>query len=98
MDSVLSSADLHARFDALNTGLQVPWQIVNGKLHKVFVFEDFVQAFGFMTRVALLAEQMSHHPEWSNIYRQVVIDLATHDVQGITRLDMELAQKIERVS
>ncbi len=98
MNPPLSSADLHTRLAVLNAGLPVPWQIVNGKLHKAFVFEDFVQAFGFMTRVALLAEQMNHHPEWSNVYRQVVIDLATHDAQGITSLDMELAQKIERVS
>lgn len=98
MNPLLSTTELHARLAALNAGLPAPWQIKNGKLHKAFVFEDFIQAFGFMTRVALLAEQMNHHPEWSNVYHQVAIDLATHDAQGITRLDMELAQKIERVS
>jgi 4a-hydroxytetrahydrobiopterin dehydratase len=60
-------------------------------------FTDFVQAFGFMTRVALQAERLDHHPEWCNVYRTVTIDLATHDAGGITALDYELATRIEAV-
>ena len=56
---------------------------------------DFVEAFGFMSRVALVAESMDHHPEWSNVYSRVVVDLSTHDVAGITTLDFTLASRIE---
>lgn len=71
------------------------WQVVDNKLHKEFTFKNFNQAFGFMTRVAMLAEVMNHHPEWSNVYRVVTIDLMTHSVGAITTLDIELAQRIE---
>lgn len=71
------------------------WSFVGGKLRKEFKFKNFVEAFGFMSRVALLAEAMDHHPEWFNVYNKVVIDLTTHAVGGITNLDIELAAKIE---
>lgn len=67
------------------------WAIVEGKLHREFQFKDFVSAFSFMTGVALVAEAKNHHPEWSNVYNRVVLDLTTHDVQGISGLDFELA-------
>ena len=67
------------------------WTIVDGKLHREFQFKDFVSAFAFMTAVALVAESKNHHPEWANVYNKVVIDLTTHDVQGISGLDFELA-------
>jgi 4a-hydroxytetrahydrobiopterin dehydratase len=67
------------------------WQVVNGKLHREFRFEDFVSAFGFMTSLALVAEAKNHHPEWFNVYGRVVIDLNTHDIGGISELDFELA-------
>lgn len=70
------------------------WAVVDGKLHREFRFADFVTAFGFMTRVALVAESMTHHPEWFNVYRTVRIDLATHDAGGITELDVTLAKRI----
>jgi 4a-hydroxytetrahydrobiopterin dehydratase len=71
---------------------QLPgWSIANGKLHREFQFTDFVSAFAFMTAVALVAEAKAHHPEWFNVYNKVVIDLTTHDVQGISVLDFELA-------
>ena len=54
------------------------------KLHREYIFRDFVQAFGFMTQAALLAERVAHHPEWFNVYKKVVIDLTTHEAQGIT--------------
>ena len=67
------------------------WSVVDGKLHREFQFKDFVSAFAFMTGVALVAESKNHHPEWVNVYNKVVIDLTTHDVQGISPLDFELA-------
>lgn len=71
------------------------WAVRDGKLHREYRFGNFVEAFGFMTRVALLAEAANHHPDWSNVYNRVVIDLVTHEAGGITRRDLELAAKIE---
>lgn len=62
---------------------------------KTFVFADFVQAFGFMTKVALVAERMDHHPEWSNVYKTVNVLLTTHDAGGLTVKDVELARAME---
>jgi 4a-hydroxytetrahydrobiopterin dehydratase len=73
------------------------WRLVNGKLHRAFECKDFVAAFGNMTRVALLAEAMNHHPEWSNVWNKVIIDLNTHSVKGISNLDFELAGKINEI-
>ncbi|MEN8214041.1 MAG: 4a-hydroxytetrahydrobiopterin dehydratase [Pseudomonadota bacterium] len=77
--------------------LHQQWQLVEGKLHRVFLFSDFVEAFGFMTRAALLAEKMNHHPEWSNVYRRVEVDLMTHEAGGITQKDIELAQAMDKI-
>ncbi len=65
---------------------------------KTFVFDDFVQAFGFMTKVALVAERMDHHPEWSNVYKTVNVLLTTHDAGGLTMKDIELARAMELAS
>ena len=73
------------------------WAVKNGKLHKDFVFSDFVEAFSFMTKVALHAEKMNHHPEWFNVYNRITIDLMTHDAGGITQNDVELAKFIESI-
>ena len=73
------------------------WSIENEKLHKEFQFRSFVQAFGFMTSVALIAESMNHHPEWFNVYNKVMIDLTTHDAGGISNLDFEFASKVEKL-
>ena len=67
-------------------------------IEKTFTFKDFNQAFGFMTRVALLAEQANHHPEWSNVWNRVVIDLTTHDAGGITKLDFILAARCAQLA
>lgn len=69
------------------------WKIQSGKLHRQFQFPSFVEAFGFMSSVALVAESMGHHPEWFNVYNKVTIDLTTHDSGGITQLDVDLAKK-----
>ena len=71
------------------------WTVVNGKLHKQFQFSSFIEAFGFMARVALAAESMNHHPEWFNVYNRVTIDLMTHDAGGISELDFELAKRAD---
>jgi len=68
------------------------WSLVDGKLHKEFQFEDFNQAFGFMTRAAIHAEKMNHHPEWFNVYNKLKVDLMTHDAGGITENDIKLAK------
>lgn len=73
------------------------WVIVNGKLHRAYECQDFVTAFGNMTRVALVAEAMNHHPEWSNVWNKVVFDLVTHSVKGISDLDFVLAEKIDEI-
>jgi 4a-hydroxytetrahydrobiopterin dehydratase len=71
------------------------WQYVDGKISKIFTFADFVEAFGFMTRVALCAERADHHPDWSNSYRTVEITLTTHSAGGITQKDINLALEID---
>ena len=73
------------------------WSVVKGNLHRKFEFKDFTQAFGFMKRVALAADRMSHHPDWSNAYNKVSIDLSTHSAGGITENDFELASKIQKI-
>jgi 4a-hydroxytetrahydrobiopterin dehydratase len=74
------------------------WKVQNGKVHREYQFEDFVHAFGFMASVALVAESMSHHPQWSNVYNKVFFDLWTHSIPGISNLDMDLAKKIEALA
>jgi 4a-hydroxytetrahydrobiopterin dehydratase len=71
------------------------WSVVDGKLHRELRFPNFIDAFGFMTRVALVAQSMDHHPEWSNVYGTVVIDLVTHSAGGITGNDLELSRAID---
>ena len=73
------------------------WSLHDDKLQRQFVFRNFVEAFGFMTQVALLAEAMDHHPEWSNVYNRVKIELTTHDAGGITERDFMLAGRINNV-
>jgi len=73
------------------------WTLQDGKLHRAFECKDFVAAFGSMTRVALVAEAMNHHPEWFNVWNKVVIDLNTHSVGGISDLDFKLAGKINEI-
>ncbi|MDH3314085.1 MAG: 4a-hydroxytetrahydrobiopterin dehydratase [Nitrosopumilus sp.] len=68
------------------------WMVVNEKLHKEFQFENFNQAFGFMTRAAMEIEKMNHHPEWFNVYNRITIELTTHDAGGITKNDVSLAR------
>lgn len=73
------------------------WQHTNGSITKNFKFENFKEAFAFMTRVAFEAEAQNHHPDWENVYNLVTIRLNTHDVGGITINDIELAKTIEKI-
>lgn len=74
------------------------WKVVNGKINKTFKFEGFVQAFGFMTMVAMEAEKMNHHPEWFNVYDTVRVDLVTHDIGGISNYDVKLAKTMDAIA
>jgi 4a-hydroxytetrahydrobiopterin dehydratase len=87
-----------ARDEALAT--LTGWKLVEGReaIAKRFVFRDFSEAFGWMTRVALLAEAMNHHPEWKNVYKTVDVTLATHDAGGLTELDVRLARAMDAIA
>lgn len=76
-----------------NTG----WEMIDNRdaIHKTFKFKDFADAFGWMTRVAIWAEKWNHHPEWSNVYNRVTVTLITHDVDGLSSLDVKLARKMD---
>src|SRR6266478_10159835 len=74
------------------------WIIEGGKLHRAFVFRDFVEAWGFMSGAALAAEAMGHHPEWSNVWNRVTVDLTTHDAGGVSALDFDLAARMEGIA
>jgi 4a-hydroxytetrahydrobiopterin dehydratase len=74
------------------------WSLRDGRLHRELTFPDFVAAFGFMARVALLAERANHHPDWSNSWNKVVIDLVSHDAGGVTERDLALAAGIEALA
>jgi 4a-hydroxytetrahydrobiopterin dehydratase len=73
------------------------WKVINGNLHRVFEFNDFSAAFGFMARVALAAEKMDHHPDWSNSWNKVTVDLCTHSAGGLTKNDFELAARMQQI-
>lgn len=91
--SVLDQASLQAGLARLPD-----WALRDGKLHREFVFADFVEAFGFMTRAALVAERMNHHPEWCNVYKRVRVDLTTHEAGGISERDLALAAAMDRLA
>jgi len=83
----LSESDIKKELEKL-----VGWNVKNDKLHKEFQFDNFNQAFGFMTRAAMEIEKMNHHPEWFNVYNRITVDLTTHDAGGITNNDVNLAR------
>jgi len=76
------------------------WSDVSGRdaITRKFVFKDFNEAFGFMTRAALVAEKMDHHPEWFNVYKTVEVTLSTHDAGGLTELDVKLAEAMNKLA
>ncbi len=74
------------------------WSLRDGKLHRAYVFPDFVHAFGFMATAAIAIEAMNHHPDWSNVWNKVTVDLITHDSGGVTAKDIALAEKLESLA
>jgi 4a-hydroxytetrahydrobiopterin dehydratase len=95
MSQLLSDAERKALLPGLGG-----WAMAEGRdaITKTFAFRDFNQAFGWMTRVALAAEKMNHHPEWANAYRTVEVTLTTHSAGGLTRRDVELAQTMDQLA
>ena len=91
--SKLSNDEVEARLEELAS-----WSLDGGKLHRAFKFSNFVEAFGFMSQIAILAEKMDHHPEWANVYNRVDVHLTTHDAGGLTELDFELAAHMNRIA
>lgn len=89
----LSDQDVEAVLPALPG-----WTLRAGKLHLERKFKDFSEAWAFMSRVALVAEAMNHHPEWSNVWNRVTIDLTTHDAGGLTQRDVDLARRISALA
>lgn len=89
----LSESEVAAHLNRLSA-----WRAQNGKLSIEIKFADFVQAFGFMSSVALICESMNHHPEWFNVYNKVQIQLSTHEVGGLSVNDFDLAAKIDKVA
>ena len=79
------------------TKLDAAWKVKGELLHREFLFKDFVEAFSFMTAVALVAEKAGHHPNWKNTYNKVTIDLSTHDADGLTTKDFDLAKAIDKL-
>lgn len=75
--------------------IHAAWDLRDNAITRVFQFDNFVQAFSFMTSVAILAEKLNHHPNWQNVYNQVTISLSTHDAGGLTNLDFQLASQID---
>ncbi len=92
--------DPAARAGLLAPLLATGWVEVDGRdaIAKTYVFDDFVAAFGFMTRVALVAEALGHHPEWTNVWRTVAVTLTTHDAGGLTALDLRLAARMDALA
>ena len=88
-----TESEIQERLDTLAS-----WTVEDGKLHREYRFKNFVQAFGFMTQSALMAERAAHHPEWFNVYNRVVVDLTTHEAGGITQKDLDLAREMEELA
>lgn len=95
MVETITQNEVGNQLDLLNAQSTEPWCLKEQKLHKTFKFPDFITAFAFMSQVAMLAEKANHHPEWSNVYNRVEINLTTHEVGGISARDFDLALAIE---
>lgn len=89
----LDDAEVKARVEKM-----AGWSVENGKLHREYKFADFPHAFGMMATAAPAIEKMDHHPEWSNVYNRVTVDLSTHDAGGITQKDFDLATLLEGIA
>lgn len=94
----LSQEEITMYLEELNDACEVPWCVEGDYLKKQFSFKGFNAAFGFMTRVAIKAEKVDHHPEWTNVYGRVDVALTTHDAEGLTKEDFSMATFMERIS
>jgi len=97
MATLLTEAERNAALPALgDTG----WRAIDGRdaIRKIWKFKNFSEAWGFMSRAALAAEKLNHHPEWTNIYNTVDVTLTTHDCAGLSALDLTLAQRMDRLA
>ncbi|TDD96628.1 4a-hydroxytetrahydrobiopterin dehydratase [Flavobacterium cellulosilyticum] len=90
----LNQQEITAKMSAIDSA----WEIKGKFISREFVFKNFVEAFSFMTAVALIAEKSAHHPNWENVYNKVTISLSTHDADGITEKDIDLATAIDKIS
>ncbi|MDB4363170.1 4a-hydroxytetrahydrobiopterin dehydratase [Pseudomonadales bacterium] len=88
----LNETDIQAQLELVPN-----WQYDTNSIVREYIFNDFVEAFGFMSQVAMLAERANHHPEWSNVYKRVNIKLTTHDCAGLSQLDFALAHEIDQI-
>jgi 4a-hydroxytetrahydrobiopterin dehydratase len=90
---------VETRGPLLDPLFQNGWAMVEGRdaIVKTFKFDDFADAFGWMTRAAIWADKWDHHPEWKNVYNKVIVTLITHDVDGLSTLDAKLARKMDRL-
>ena len=93
--AALKPDEISTRLEVLNENADSDLTLDSGKLSKTFVFSNFIEAFGFMSKVALYAEKANHHPEWFNVYKTVEVKLVTHEVGGISEKDFDLANKME---
>ncbi len=94
----LSEREIENGLETLNKGKSASWEYVKKKLHKEFEFANFIEAFGFMSQVALIAEKENHHPEWFNVYKTVTVDLSSHEVSGVSQSDFDLAMAMDAVA
>lgn len=97
MTTKYTTNEIDHQLAELNQNNDAPWKIKEGKLNKTFVFPDFVEAFGFMTKIAIHAEKANHHPAWFNAYNRVEINLITDDVGGLSIKDFDLARLIDGI-
>lgn len=98
MNDALTPENIESQLAELNSSVSEPWELKGDRIKKRFKFANFPEAFGFMTKVAILAEKQNHHPEWSNVYNKVDIELTSHDAGGITERDFRLAKDIDSVA
>lgn len=95
MPDKLTDSEIQQQLVQLNQGKNSVWVLVDDKLTKQFTFANFQKAFGFMTMCALYCEKVNHHPEWSNVYNRVTVQLSTHEVKGISAKDFDLANQMD---
>ena len=95
---LLDKRERAVQLAALNRETTTPWEATSDAICKTFVFENFIEAMGFMVQAAIIAEKMNHHPDWCNVYRTVIVKLSTHESGGVTELDYELARQMERIT